>query len=123
MPNTAEHDKDEPQAFVPALRFKWASGIYDLVIEYFTRGKAHRSSSVEAVALQAGETILDLSCGTGKLSIAPAQVEPGASITGYDIDPNILDMARKKVGLQSEASTVTFLEVNVTDAASLLNRI
>lgn len=51
MPNTAEHDKDEPQAFVPALRLKWASRIYDLVIEYFTRAKAHRSSSVEAVAL------------------------------------------------------------------------
>ncbi|WP_068306276.1 class I SAM-dependent methyltransferase [Kordiimonas lacus] len=118
MPNIVEHEKGESQAFVPALRYKWATGIYDLVIEYFTRGRALRRLSVDAIAPAAGEAILDLGCGTGELSLALAQTEPKSSITGYDIDPEILEIARNKMGLQGEVSAVTFREVNVTDAAS-----
>ncbi|WP_286829189.1 class I SAM-dependent methyltransferase [Kordiimonas sp. UBA4487] len=119
MSNIAEHEKGEPQAFVPALRYKWATGVYDLVIEYFTRGRALRRLSVDAIAPEAEETILDLGCGTGGLSFALAQAELRASITGYDIDSDILDLARKKTAFQDGAPVVTFREVNVTDTASL----
>jgi ubiquinone/menaquinone biosynthesis C-methylase UbiE len=119
MSNIAEHEKGEPQAFVPALRYKWATGVYDLVIEYFTRGRALRRLSVDAIAPEAGETILDLGCGTGVLSFALSQASPTASIVGYDIDPEILEIARKKMALQDGASAVIFREVNVVDAASL----
>lgn len=119
MPNIAEHEKGEPTAFVPALRYKWATGVYDLVIEYFTRGRALRRLSVDAIAPAVGEAILDLGCGTGELAISLAQAEPSISITGYDIDPDILEIAHKKTGPQSEVSAVTFREVNVTVGASL----
>ncbi|WP_417461183.1 class I SAM-dependent methyltransferase [Kordiimonas sp.] len=119
MPNIAKHDRDEAQAFVPALRYKWATGIYDWVIEYFTRGEALRRLSVNATAPQAGEAILDLGCGTGGLSIAVAKAEPKANVTGYDIDPDILDIARKKMGSRAEAPAVTFREVNVAEIAAL----
>jgi len=119
MSNIAEHEEGEPQAFVPALRYKWATGVYDLVIEYFTRGGALRRLSVDAIAPKAGEAILDLGCGTGELSLAIAQTEPRSSVTGYDIDPEVLEIALNKMGLQSEVSAVTFRDVNVTDAASL----
>jgi len=119
MPNIAEHEKGEPEAFVPALRYKWAAGVYDLVIEYFTRGSVLRRLSVDAIAPEPGEAILDLGCGTGELSLALAQTEPRSSVTGYDIDPEILEIARNKMGLQGEVSAVTFRDVNVTDAASL----
>ncbi|MFC4346553.1 class I SAM-dependent methyltransferase [Kordiimonas lipolytica] len=119
MSKTAEQEKGEPEGFVPALRYKWATGVYDLVIEYFTRGSVLRRLSVDAIAPEPGEAILDLGCGTGELSLAIAQTEPRSSVTGYDIDPEVLEIALNKMGLQSEVSAVTFRDVNVTDAASL----
>lgn len=119
MSKTAEQEKGEPEGFVPALRYKWATGVYDLVIEYFTRGSVLRRLSVDAIAPEPGEAILDLGCGTGELSLAIAQTEPRSSVTGYDIDPEVLEIALNKMGLQGEVSAVTFRDVNVTDAASL----
>ncbi len=119
MSKTAEQEKGEPEGFVPALRYKWATGVYDLVIEYFTRGSVLRRLSVDAIAPEPGEAILDLGCGTGELSLAIAQTEPRSSVTGYDIDPEVLEIALNKMRLQGEVSAVTFRDVNVTDAASL----
>ena len=119
MQNSKKRRGSDEQVFVPALRYKWATGIYDLVIEYFTRGRALRNLSIDAIAPKAGEILLDLGCGTGGLTIAIANAEPEASVTGYDIDPDILDIARKKMGPQSDALCVTLREVNVTDIASI----
>lgn len=119
MQNSKKRRGSDEQVFVPALRYKWATGIYDMVIEYFTRGRALRRLSINAIVPVAGEAVLDLGCGTGGLTIAIANAEPEASVTGYDIDPDILDIARKKMGPQSGALCITLREVNVTDLASL----
>lgn len=53
---------------------------------------------LERADLQAGESVLDLGCGTGDSVLAAAQrVGPGGRVTGLDISPTLLDLARQRV--------------------------
>jgi len=116
MQSNAEKNTAE---FVPALRFKWATGLYDGVIEYSTRGHRLRTLSVQAIAPKAGEAILDLGCGTGGLTIALAEDEPHAAIAGYDIDPDILEIALEKAAKLKGENRIAFEKVNVSDPTSI----
>lgn len=71
--------------------------------------------SIVAIAPEAGEKILDLGYSTVGLSIALASAEPKANVTGYDIDPEVLEIARNQIARQNGV----FQEVNVTDTVSL----
>ena len=119
MPDIRNPSPREPQPFVPALRYKWATGLYDQVIERFTRGKSLRRLSVAAAVPQAGETILDLGCGTGDLTVALAESQPDANITGYDIDPAILAIARAKLESRNLSASVKLREISVDEPALL----
>ncbi len=69
---------------------------YDVTVRPIT---AHyRAQAVERLGLQAGETVIDLGCGTG-LSLpllAPAAGEQGRVI-GLDASPDMLAIARRRV--------------------------
>ena len=65
--------------FVPALFAEWP----------------HRLLDITSVA--PGERVLDVACGTGVLANTVAGlVEPGGTVTGLDINPGMLDVARRK---------------------------
>ena len=50
---------------------------------------------VEVAALQPGERVLDLACGTGLVArLAAARVGPAGQITGFDINAGMLAVAR-----------------------------
>lgn len=50
---------------------------------------------VEAAALQAGERVLDVACGTGVVArLAASQVGPTGSVTGLDVNSGMLAAAR-----------------------------
>lgn len=50
---------------------------------------------VEAAALQPGERVLDVACGTGVVArLAAAQVGPSGSVAGLDVNPGMLSVAR-----------------------------
>jgi len=72
---------------------------YDLVNSLFTFGldKKWRKHTVQAcLSTQPGQ-ILDLCCGTGDLALGLAQAAaPGTTITGYDLNPDMLKIARQK---------------------------
>ena len=114
--------KDNAQAqYVPALRFKWATGWYDGLMRLCMREQAIRQLSVEAVAPKPGEAILDFGCGTGSLTLALARAEAAATVVGCDIDPYVLDSAQRKSQNSGISGKPTFLQADVTNASTALS--
>lgn len=56
---------------------------------------------VARAAPRPGERVLDLACGTGIVArlIAP-RVAPGGGVTGYDVSPAMLDVARERAAAE-----------------------
>lgn len=60
----------------------------------------------------AGKRVVDLGCGTGILSIGAALLG-AASVTGVDIDPNALEVARENAALPG--AEVTFIAADIRE--------
>lgn len=56
------------------------------------------------IAAEPGQTIVDIGCGEGELSLAVAQVRPSAQITGVDISSDLLDAARQRAATTPNAT-------------------
>ena len=82
--------------FTPALgRSEW-TGLYDAALQLFTRERVWRSKVLDHLAPVAGETLLDVGCGTGTLALAIKRCAPGSTVTGLDPDPDALARASAK---------------------------
>lgn len=86
----------EGKTFTPALGVRALTPLYDSAIALLTRENRWRSALIEAIALQKGERVLDVGCGTGSLAVRLASVEPGAQVHGIDPDSDVLRRARSK---------------------------
>jgi len=65
--------------------------------------------------IEPGMRVLDLGCGVGDVSLIAARlVGPGGHITGIDIDPHALEIARGRAAAEG-LDQVTFEQANVTD--------
>jgi SAM-dependent methyltransferase len=72
-------------------RKTWASGDYDQI----ARGiQAVADHVVRSARLRAGERVLDIACGTGNTALAARA--RGADVTGLDLTPDLLAVARKR---------------------------
>jgi ubiquinone/menaquinone biosynthesis C-methylase UbiE len=70
---------------------------------------------LRTAALQSGERVLDIACGTGVIArLAAEQVGPGGSVTGVDIAPDMIDVAKS-----TPAPAGPHIDWHVSDAASL----
>lgn len=81
--------------YIPALRFRFLTRLYDPVVALTTRERRFKRRVVDEVAASAGR-VLDLGCGTGTLTIALAERYPQADLHGLDGDPEALAIARRK---------------------------
>ena len=86
------------RSYVPALRFRAVTGIYDPVVRATTREHTFKTRLVKQLSLAQGESVLDLACGTGTLGIMIAHHHPEAELVGIDGDPEVLRRARAKAG-------------------------
>jgi ubiquinone/menaquinone biosynthesis C-methylase UbiE len=61
---------------------------------------------VSWIGLHGGETVLELGCGPGYFSIALRDAIPRGRLVLFDLQPEMLHMARKRVGPSSTVTTV-----------------
>jgi ubiquinone/menaquinone biosynthesis C-methylase UbiE len=76
----------------------WAAR-YDLLVQLLTLGKesVFREKVVRLARLDSGESVLDVGCGTGTLSIAAKRlVGPKGTVYGIDASREMIARARKK---------------------------
>jgi len=87
---------------------------YDLGIRLLSLGRissVHREMAKRGVS--DGKRALDIGCGTGSLAIACAR--RGAQVTGIDISPHMLDIARRKVEQAELADSITLLQMSAIE--------
>jgi ubiquinone/menaquinone biosynthesis C-methylase UbiE len=82
--------------FLPALRFRALTRVYDPVVRRTTREETFKRRLIEQARLRAGHRILDLGCGTGTLAVMVGELEPDAEIVGLDADAEMLSQAEAK---------------------------
>lgn len=73
--------------------------LFDLLIRILTHGRdaAYRADLLDLAGIAAGQHALDIGCGTGTQAIAAwRRVQPGGTVAGIDISPNMLAAARRK---------------------------
>ena len=82
--------------YIPALSFRLLTPIYDPLLRWGMREETFKRRLIERADIQAGQSVLDLGCGTGTLTLMLKQSVPAAHITGLDGDPEVLAIARAK---------------------------
>ena len=99
-------------SFIPALGADWLTPFYDAVA-WLVGDRTIKRRLIEQAHIAAGHDVLDLGCGTGTLSLLVKEACPGATMTGVDIDPKILGIARRKV--ESARAEVRLVEGSATE--------
>ena len=96
------------EPFIPALGADWATRFYDPVVRATTKEFEFKLALVEQADLHENQTILDLGCGTGTLSIGIKRRFPKIQIYAVDGDAKILQIAEEKA--KKYESMITFRE-------------
>jgi ubiquinone/menaquinone biosynthesis C-methylase UbiE len=86
------------QSFTPAAGNPRWTKYYDTVVALLTRESRWRSAVVRQLALTPGDVVVDIGCGTASLALLLKRYQPGARVIGVDPDPEVLGIARAKVG-------------------------
>ncbi len=120
--------------------FAAIAGRYDLNnrLHSFGRDQAWRRRAVRDARVRPGDTVLDMACGTGDLTLLLARTTEAARVVGGDFTPEMLDVARVKnthpkveyahadamnlsfADSEFDALTIAFGIRNVTDPAAAL---
>jgi demethylmenaquinone methyltransferase/2-methoxy-6-polyprenyl-1,4-benzoquinol methylase len=89
---------------------------YDRGIAWLTLGRVHRAYERLLTPVQPGDRILDIGCGTGALMLLAAQ--RGARVKGIDVNPEMLEIARKRVVVAGFGEQVELVEMGVAELDS-----
>jgi len=104
-------DSNRPGAYLPALRWHALTPLFDPAVRVTTRERTFKRRLLDLAAVQPGEAVLDLGCGTGTLAIAQKRRRTDARVVGLDADPGVLARARAKAAADSQ-------EVELVEALS-----
>src|SRR6185295_8450910 len=95
--------KPEMESLKSRLKAMWMTGDFGQVAKIIETGA---EEFIDRLALQPGERVLDVACGSGNLAIPAARA--GAIVTGADIATNLLEQARARA--ESEGLKIQFDE-------------
>ena len=85
---------------------------YDLGIRLLSLGRIEKIY-MRVAQLARGQDVLDLGCGTGNMT--SRLIRPGVRVTGVDLSPGMLAVARRKVSLDSGVRWVQTSAVELID--------
>ncbi|MCC6169485.1 MAG: class I SAM-dependent methyltransferase [Caldilineaceae bacterium] len=88
-----------------------SAAVFDRFARYYDDDYRHYADDVDALLALAEETggpVLELGCGTGRLLLPLAQA--GHTLTGVDISPALLAVARRKLAQANLLDRVTLVE-------------
>jgi SAM-dependent methyltransferase len=103
-----------PDRQAALAQYRARAGVYDLELALF---EPVRRLAIAALALQPGQAVLDVGCGTGlSLQALQAGVGEGGRIVGIEQSPEMLERARERVRLQGWRN-VTLLAAPVEEAS------
>jgi ubiquinone/menaquinone biosynthesis C-methylase UbiE len=100
----SSHAGDQPHSHAPETRGRtihWAK-YYDLSVNLLMLGQSRRlrAWTIDSARIQPGETVLDVGCGTGDLTLAAKRAAgAGARVYGIDASPEMIGVAQKKTAL------------------------
>ncbi|TCP98781.1 methyltransferase family protein [Sphingomonas sp. PP-F2F-A104-K0414] len=91
--------------------YDWSGRIGDVWAEEwrrtdrsFTNLTPHLNAAILAAATPKTRKIIDIGCGAGATSLATAQALPNATVTGIDLSPTLIEIARYRGRTASNAS-------------------
>jgi len=93
-PRAADMKMNSP--YIPALRWKELTPLYDAVLRWVMQEEHFKRELIRQAGIQPGQQVLDLGCGTATLTVMVKQVHPEAEVTGLDGDPQVLQIGRAK---------------------------
>jgi ubiquinone/menaquinone biosynthesis C-methylase UbiE len=108
-----ETESARRDSYLPALRFKRLTPLFDGLVLATMRESAFKRALVEQARLEPGLRVVDLGCGTGTLALLIKDREPGCSVVGVDADPEILRRASAKA--EEAGAEIEFDEALSTD--------
>lgn len=87
--------EERDRAFLPGMGKSWLLPWYDLSSRFSGVLPLHdRVAALTGIA--PGESVLDVGCGTGNLSLAVLRAQPAARVTGLDPDAAALRVSARK---------------------------
>lgn len=95
---------ERERPFLPGAGKTWLLPIYD-VFSRVSGVRVLHERAVELAAIEPGQAVADVGCGTGNLSLAVLAAEPGARVTGLDPDGDALRRAARKARRRRVALT------------------
>ncbi len=98
--------------FVPALGLDWLTPFYDAVA-WVLGDRALKERLIAQAAIVPGHAVLDLGSGTGTLALMVKDRCPDARVSGVDVDPRIVAIARRKAA--TARADVRFVEGSATE--------
>lgn len=82
--------------YIPALHYHWLTRWYDPMMRWFFPESGIHANLIAQAHIQSEQTVLDVGCGTGTLTLLIKQAHPSVAIHGLDIDVGILQIAQRK---------------------------